>query len=68
MAANDKIYGVIVEWKNEEPLIMEGNPMNYEQASKRMTQFLESHRVIRVAMFEMVYSIGNKSLIPTEKD
>ncbi len=68
MNAGSKIYGIIVEWKTEGPLIMECTPMTYEDASKRMSSFRPQADVIRVAMFRMIYQIGNETLIPKEEE
>lgn len=66
MIPDPKKYGVIVEWKTEQPLIMEGYPMNEEQAFARMKRFEADPTVIRVAIFEMVRTFGNRTLIPAE--
>lgn len=61
-----KIYGIIVEFKTEQPFIMEGYPMNYDAAKERMRCFENDRRVIRVAVFEMKCVGGHKTLIERE--
>jgi hypothetical protein len=60
----DKLYGIICEWKNEGPLIMEGKPMTYEETYKRMEMALKESRIIRAAIFSMDYESGNETLLP----
>jgi hypothetical protein len=59
-----KKYGVIFEHKGEGPLIAESFPLTYEAARERMTHLLENHHIIRVAIFEMAFVVGNETLIP----
>jgi len=60
-----KCYGLIVEWKSEGPLIMEGNPMTYSQAHEKAREIQNGPYVIRVAIFKMQGGIwGNDALIP----
>jgi hypothetical protein len=63
---DDKIYGVIAEWKEEGPLIMEGHPATYDQAHARMRELAARPNVIRVAMFKAIFETGNNALIPQE--
>lgn len=56
-------YGVIFEQKFEQPLIMEGKPMAYEEAVIRMQEVSKSSHVIRVAVFKLEYETGNETLI-----
>lgn len=69
MPRNDdaKVYGVIAEYKRESPIIMEGYPMDYEDAAKRMQVLVNHPEVIRVAMFRAVYETGNQTLLPKEE-
>lgn len=62
------IYGVIIESKQEQPLVMEGKLMTYEEASERMDFFMADKNIIRVAMFKAVYETGNETLLPKEKE
>jgi hypothetical protein len=64
---DEKIYGVIAEWKEEGPLVMEGALSTYDQAHARMRHLGQRPNVIRVAMFKAVYEYGNTALIPEEK-
>lgn len=64
----EKAYGIILEWKDEQPLVMEGAPMTYEQAYNRMKQAVGDSRVIRAAMFRMTCVSGNETLLPKEND
>jgi hypothetical protein len=57
------IYGVIAEWKNEAPIVMENKPMTYTEAYDRMSKLCESNRIIRVAIFSFHYTAGNETLI-----
>ncbi len=63
---DEKIYGIIVEWKDECPLIMEGYLASHDDAYRRMKDCMADTRVIRVAMFKAVYEAGNKTLLPKE--
>lgn len=65
---DEKIYGIIVEWKDEGPLIMEGYLASYDDAFKRMKTCSSDNRVIRVAMFKAVYESGNQLLLPKESN
>lgn len=60
----EKVYGVIVEWKEEGPIVMEGKLSDYQSASDRMKKCAGDPRVIRVAIFRAIYEIGNETLIP----
>ena len=66
MIDDPKIFGVMLEWKTEQPLIMEGVPMTYDQAVARMKSMCSDPKVIRAAVFEMKYADGNETLIPKE--
>lgn len=66
MTRDSKIYGVIVEWKIERPLVMERPLMTYEEAHNFMEELAKQQHVIRVCMFKAVYETGNKSLIEGE--
>jgi hypothetical protein len=66
MVDDPKVYGVIVESKDEGPMIMEGFLATYDQAHARMRSIAARPNVIRVAMFKAVYSTGNNALIPQE--
>lgn len=61
------MYGLIVEWKNEAPSIMEGKPLNYYEAQRKMQELADNNRVIRVAVFKILYETGNEALIPGDK-
>lgn len=61
---DEKVYGVIAEFKAESPIIMEGRPMTHQEAYGRMKKMESDHRVIRVAMFRAVYESGHDGLIP----
>jgi hypothetical protein len=63
----EKIYGVMAEWKDEGPLVMESYLLTYDKAYERMQSLLKEQRIIRVAMFEAVYAYGNKTLIPEKQ-
>jgi hypothetical protein len=63
---DEKIYGVITEWKAEQPLVMEGPLGTYEEAIGRMRLLGARPEVIRVAVFKAIYAEGNKTLIPEE--
>lgn len=63
---DQKLYGVIVEWKEEGPLVMEGHLATYDKAHARMRDIAKQPSVIRVAMFKAVYETGNNTLIPEE--
>lgn len=62
-----KMFGVIVEFKDEGPLIMEGKLSTYDEDSARLTKFTEQNRVIRGAVFLAQFASGNESLIPEDK-
>lgn len=57
------VYGIIVEWKTEGPLIFEGKPMTEEQAYDRLKFFESDSKVIRAAIFTLTYASGNETLI-----
>lgn len=60
-----KCYGIVVEWKSEGPLIMEGKPMTYHKAKEKARELENSTNVIRVAVFQMKGGFwGNETLIP----
>lgn len=63
-----KKYGVIFEHKAEQPIIFETKPMSLDEARERMQTLLADSRIIRVAVFEMKYAIGNETLVPQEKE
>lgn len=63
---DEKIYGLIVEYKTEGPIIMELKPMTSDEAYNRMAKFEADSRVIRVAVFKMVHHTGHEALIPKE--
>lgn len=66
MRNDPKIYGVIVEWKVEQPLIMESRPLTYEEACTRMQELARQANVIRVGVFKIIYVIGNENIIEKE--
>ena len=67
MSADDpKIFGVIVEHKAEQPLILEGPPATYNQASARLKTMLSRSDIIRGAIFKIGYVMGNETLIEKE--
>lgn len=59
----ERIYGLIIESKDEGPLIMESKPMTHEKAVAKMREFLSRSDVIRVAVFRMEPTCGNETLI-----
>ncbi len=61
-----KIYGVIAEWKEEAPLVMEGYLTTYDKAHARMRDLAQRPNVIRVAMFKAIYATGHNDLVPEE--
>jgi hypothetical protein len=63
---DEKVYGVITEWKAEQPLVMEGPLGTYQEAIGRMRLLAGRPEVIRVAIFKAIYTEGNKTLIPEE--
>lgn len=63
---NMKTYGIICEFKDEAPIILECKPMTSEEAYQAKQRFLVDQRIIRVAIFIMTYVSGNQTLIPTE--
>lgn len=65
---DEKAYGVIVEWKDEGPLVMESQLMTYDEAYNRKATFVDDKRVIRVAMFKAIHISGNETLLPKEND
>lgn len=64
---NEKAYGVIVEWKTEGPIIMEGEPATFDEASARMKQLENNYRVIRVAIFRAEFADGHKGMLPPKE-
>jgi hypothetical protein len=60
----DGVYGVIAEFKDEGPIIMEGYPVDYDTAAERMNSLKQQANVIRVAMFRADYVSGNPTLLP----
>lgn len=65
---SEKVYGVIAEWKDEAPIIMECYPMTHDDAHQRMMRLKNESNIIRVAMFQMIFSDGNRSLVPEETE
>lgn len=63
MTNHDCVYGLIIEYKNEGPLIMEGKPMDYEVVYERMRVAMQASNVIRVAIFKAVYETGNERIL-----
>ncbi|HEX3747642.1 MAG TPA: hypothetical protein VHW09_27090 [Bryobacteraceae bacterium] len=61
-----KKYGVMAEWKEEGPLVMEGPLLTLDAARARMGDLAGRSNVIRVAMFKVIYEGGNNTLIPQE--
>ena len=68
MSDDPKIYGIILEWKNEAPLLMESMPLTLEEAHKRLDSALKNPNVIRGAVFKAEYATGNKALLPTTQE
>lgn len=60
----DAVYGVIAEFKDEGPIIMEGYPADYDTAAERMNSLKQQANVIRVAIFRAEYVSGNQTLLP----
>ncbi len=56
-------YGIIVEFKNQGPILMESEKMDYSAVVNQMDSLLCSSRVIRVCMVSLSYESGNESLI-----
>jgi hypothetical protein len=63
-----KRYGLIIETKDEGPLIWEGKPMDIDAANTKMKYVKSWSNVIRVAVFEMAYMYGNETLIPEAEE
>lgn len=63
-----KRYGLIIETKDEGPLIWEGKPMTSSQGANKMREFKKWPNVIRVAVFEMTYMYGHEDLIPGDDE
>ncbi len=63
-----KRYGLIVETKDEGPLIWESKPMTSHQAYEKMKIAKDWQNTIRVAVFEMAYMYGNETLIPGDDE
>lgn len=61
-------YGVIAEFKNEGPLLMECTPMTESEASDRASKLMLDSRVIRVAVVSLQYRWGNETLAPSDQD
>lgn len=68
MNDDPKIYGVIAEFKEEQPISMESPLLNYEKAKERMRAMAARPNVIRVAIFKAVHVDGNETLIPKEEE
>lgn len=68
MSNDPKIYGFIIEFKCEQPIIMEGCPVTHEEAYQRMRIVAQRPDVIRVAIFKAIYSDGNEGLIEKESE
>jgi hypothetical protein len=56
-------YALIAEWKDEGPLVLEGEPLTHEQAIERMRVLRLDLRVIRVAVGSLAYDSGNPALL-----
>lgn len=58
-------YGVIVDWKAQEPTLMEseGPATSHERARSLMERFAANPNVLRVAMVRLVYESGSQLLM-----
>lgn len=68
MKTSSEIFGVIAEFKEEQPIVMEAPLVDYEAATVRMHNLAARSDVIRVAVFKAVYAIGNNTLLPKESE
>ena len=61
-------YVVICEYKNDAPLAHETylEHASYEDAYNRMMHLEKDPRIIRVAIGELIYKTGNKTLLMKE--
>jgi hypothetical protein len=64
--SEEKIYGVIVEWKEEGPIVKESELITREKIRERSQALAMRPDVIRVAIFRAIFVDGNKSLIPED--
>ena len=60
---NSPVYAVMLEWKNEGPLVMESKPLTYDEASAKLSAAIEQPKVIRGAVVELKYEHGNAAVL-----
>lgn len=63
----EKAYGLIIEWKDEGPLIMESKLMTFAEASNAMKSQIGFHRVIRICIFRAECRRGHEGLLPPKE-
>jgi hypothetical protein len=62
MTDNTK-YAVVVEWKNEDAIVLETAPLSLDDAHERLKVHIDNHRVIRACIVELKYYTGNGSVL-----
>jgi hypothetical protein len=69
MNEDDGVYGVVVEWHNQGPILMEaeGPRTSYDAASDHMSRLIGAPRVTRVAVVRLEYVGGNELLLKDMK-
>jgi hypothetical protein len=69
MNEDDGVYGVVVEWQNQGPILMEaeGPRTSYNWAYEYMRSLVGAPRVTRVAVVRLAYVDGNELLLKDMK-
>jgi hypothetical protein len=61
----DGLFGVIAEFVDQGPILMESEDLSYDAAFKRAEQ-LKGQRAIRVCIVALSYENGNATLCPPQ--
>lgn len=64
-AEGPRVFGVVVEWSNQGPILMEseGPFTSYDAAMKRCQRLSERRGVLRVAVVRLTLENGNELLL-----
>lgn len=60
-------YGLLVEWKQQAPILMEGERTDYGSVYEAYQRMLQQPSVIRLCIVKLIYAAGNESLCPPER-
>lgn len=63
----EKRFAIVIETKNEGPLLWESQGHSYEEAKEIMTRKEKEEKVIRVGIVYLHLVDGNSNLVPLRK-